>query len=295
MTTDRHFTLQVRGQVFDLTSEPIVMGILNHTPDSFYSGSRMQGDSAIRTRVHEIIDTGAKIIDVGGYSSRPDAADVSPEEEWKRVREALAIIREVSQDVIVSVDTFRAEIAHKSITEGDADIINDVSGGTIDPNMLATVAALQVPYILMHMRGVPKTMQQLLHYDGRVADGVIDEMMPQIRKVKELGLRDENIILDPGFGFSKNTAQNWEMMSDISKFSALPYPLLVGISRKSMIYRLFDITPQDALNGTTFLNTYSLFHGAHILRVHDVREAVECVEMYRQIRHYTTANAPQAD
>lgn len=295
MTTSRHFTLRVRNRLFDLTDRPLVMGILNHTPDSFYSGSRMQGEAAIRTRVHRIIDEGAQIIDVGGYSSRPDAADVSPEEEWQRVREALEIIREEYPDVVISVDTFRAEVARKSIEEGDADIINDVSGGTIDPDMPATIADLQVPYILMHMRGVPQTMQRYLHYDGRVADGVIEELMTQIQRVREAGLRDENIILDPGFGFSKDTDQNWEMMADLDKFAALPYPLLVGISRKSMIYRLFDRTPGDSLNGTTFLNSYSLFHGAHILRVHDVREAVECVEMYRRIRHHHTHNAPPRD
>lgn len=295
MSTDRHITLQVRGQLFDLTEEPIVMGILNHTPDSFYAGSRIQTDDALHQRVHQIINDGAKIIDIGGYSSRPDADDVSPAREWERVKSALDVVRSISTDVIVSVDTFRAEVARKSIEEGGADMINDVSGGIIDPDMLGTVADLQVPYILMHMRGTPKTMQKLLHYDGRVADGAIEEMMTQIKKVKELGLRDENIILDPGFGFSKNVPQNWEMMADLEKFAAMPYPLLVGISRKSMVYRLFGSNPAEALNGTTFLNTYSLFHGAHILRVHDVREAAECVEMYRQIRHYTTDSAPTVD
>lgn len=295
MSTNRHITLQVRGQVFDLTDEPVVMGILNHTPDSFYAGSRIQSDDALYQRVHQIINDGAKIIDVGGYSSRPDADDISPTEEWERVSSALKVIRSISSDVIVSVDTFRAEVARKSIEEGNADMINDVSGGTIDPNMLETIANLQVPYILMHMRGTPKTMQKLLHYDGRVADGALEEMMVQIKKVKELGLRDENIILDPGFGFSKNVPQNWEMMADLEKFAAMSYPLLVGISRKSMIYRLFGNTPAEALNGTTFLNTYSLFHGAHILRVHDVREAVECVGMYRQVRNYATESAPTVD
>lgn len=267
------------------------MGILNHTPDSFYAASRMQSDQAIEERIDQIVSEGAKIIDVGGYSSRPDAADVTPEEEWKRLREVLTVIRRQYPDVIVSVDTFRAEVARRCIEEGDADIINDVSGGIIDDDMLATAAHLDVPYILMHMRGTPKTMQKLLHYDGRVADGSIEELTVQLRKAKELGMRDENIILDPGFGFSKNTEQNWEMMADLDKWVDLGYPLLVGISRKSMIYKLFGFTPFESLNGTTFLNTFSLFHGAHILRVHDVKEAVQCVRMYQEIRRLTTESA----
>ena len=194
------------------------MGILNHTPDSFYAGSRIQGEEAVEERIDKIIAEGAKIIDVGGYSSRPDADDVSPEEEWRRLREVLTAIRRHYPDVIVSVDTFRGEVARRCIEEGDADIINDISGGLIDPEMLPTAAQLDVPYILMHMRGTPKTMQKLLHYDGRVADGAIEELLVQLQKARELGMRDENIILDPGFGFSKNTEQNWEMMADLDKW-----------------------------------------------------------------------------
>lgn len=271
------------------------MGILNHTPDSFYTGSRIQGEEAVEERIDRIIAEGAKIIDVGGYSSRPDADDVSPDEEWRRLSEVLTAIRCHYPDVIVSVDTFRGEVARRCIEEGGADIINDISGGLIDPEMLPTAAELDVPYILMHMRGTPKTMQKLLHYDGRIADGAISELLGQLRKAHELGMRDENIILDPGFGFSKNTEQNWEMMADLDKWVDLGYPLLVGISRKSMIYKLFGHTPFEALNGTTFLNAYSLLHGAHILRVHDVREGVECVRMYQEIRRLSCEDAKPVD
>lgn len=279
--------MNFRGKPYNMSEEPIVMGILNHTPDSFYSQSRVESEKMIHERIEEILREGGKIIDVGGYSSRPDAADVSPEEEWKRVSEVLQILRKNYPDVPVSVDTFRAEVAQRAIEEGDADIINDVSGGIIDPEMLKTVAELQVPYILMHMRGTPKTMQRLCHYDGRVADGVIAELLITIEKLMELGMKQENIILDPGFGFSKTTEQNYELMADLGKFIALDYPLLVGISRKSMIYRFFGTSPQEALNGTAILNTFSLLKGAHIIRVHDVLEAVEAVRIVQELRRLT--------
>ena len=282
-------TLNVRGKLFDLNAQPLVMGILNHTPDSFYSGSRLQSEEAIHSRIRQILDEGGTIVDIGGYSTRPDAAEVSPEEEWTRVREVLEILRRDYPDVIISVDTFRADVARKSVEEGGADIINDVSGGIIDPKMFETVADLGVPYILMHMRGTPRTMQQLTQYSGRVADGVIAELEPKIRTLRDMGVKD--IILDPGFGFSKTTKQNYELMADLDKFSALELPLLVGISRKSMIYRLLESgDPTKALNGTTVLNTFSLLHGAHILRVHDVREAVECVRMVDLLKSYHSAH-----
>ncbi|MDN4753497.1 dihydropteroate synthase [Porphyromonadaceae bacterium W3.11] len=283
--------MNFRGKPYNMTEEPLVMGILNHTPDSFYSQSRVDGEKMIHDRIEQILSEGASIIDVGGYSSRPDASDVSPEEEWKRVKQVLSIIRQSYPDVPVSVDTFRAEVARRSIEEGDADIINDVSGGIIDPEMLSTIAQLQVPYILMHMRGTPKTMQKLCGYEGRVADGVINELLVTIQKLEELGLKRENIILDPGFGFSKTTEQNYELMADLDKFIALDFPLLVGISRKSMIYRLFGTTPQEALNGTSILNTISLMKGTHIIRVHDVREAVEAVKITSELRRLRHQNA----
>lgn len=291
MDPNHHCTLLVRGQVLDLTEEPVVMGILNHTPDSFYAGSRIQGQQAILDRIDQIVSEGAKIIDVGGYSSRPSADDVSPEEEWERLKEVLLPLRERYPEAIVSVDTFRADVARKCVEEGGADIINDISGGLLDEDMIPTAVDLDVLYIMMHMRGTPKTMQKQLHYDGRVADGAIEELLVQLQKARDLGMKDENIILDPGFGFSKNTEQNWEMMADLDKWIDLGYPVLVGISRKSMIYKLFDLTPADALNGTTFLHTYSLLHGAHILRAHDVRECVQCVTMYRELQRLSHEDA----
>lgn len=273
-----------KGRPYNLTEEPMIIGILNHTPDSFYAGSRIEGERNIHQRIEEIIDQGGKMIDVGGYSSRPDAAEVSEEEEWRRVKEVLDILKKEYPELPVSVDTFTASVARKSIEEGGADVINDVSGGRIDPLMLQTVAELQVPYVLMHMRGTPKTMQSLCEYKGRVADGVIEELLVTIEKLRELGLRKKNIILDPGFGFSKTTEQNYELMSDLDKFRVLDYPLYVGISRKSMIYRYFGTTPAEALNGTTVLNTYALLHGAHFIRVHDVREAWEAMKMVQEIK-----------
>lgn len=276
--------MALKGRPFNLTEEPMIIGILNHTPDSFYAMSRIDGERNIHARIEQIISEGGTMIDVGGYSSRPDAAEVTPEEEWRRVKEVLDILQRDYPDLPVSVDTFTASVARKSVEEGGADMINDVSGGIIDPDMLRTVAELQVPYVLMHMRGTPKTMQSLCEYKGRVADGVIEELLVVVNKLRELGLRKENIILDPGFGFSKTTEQNYELMTDLDKFTALDYPLYVGISRKSMLYRFFDYTPMEALNGTTVLNTYALLHGAHFIRVHDVREAWEAMKIVGELK-----------
>lgn len=276
--------MNFRGKAYNLTEEPMIVGILNHTPDSFYSGSRIAGERAIHERIEEIIQEGGTMVDVGGYSSRPDATEVTPEEEWRRVSGVLEILQKDYPDIPVSVDTFVAEVARKSVEIGGADVINDVSGGLIDPEMLRTIAELNVPYILMHMRGTPKTMQSLCEYKGNVADGVIEELLVTIEKLRELGVRKENIILDPGFGFSKTTEQNYELMRDLGKFRALDYPLYVGISRKSMIYRYFGTTPADALNGTTVLNTFALLEGAHFLRVHDVREAWEAMKMVKLLK-----------
>ncbi|WP_211639683.1 dihydropteroate synthase [Porphyromonas levii] len=276
--------MNFRGKAYNLTEEPMIVGILNHTPDSFYSGSRIAGERAIHERIEEIIQEGGTMVDVGGYSSRPNAAEVTPEEEWRRVSGVLEILQKDYPDIPVSVDTFVAEVARKSVEIGGADVINDVSGGLIDPEMLRTIAELNVPYILMHMRGTPKTMQSLCEYKGNVADGVIEELLVTIEKLRELGVRKENIILDPGFGFSKTTEQNYELMRGLGKFRALDYPLYVGISRKSMIYRYFGTTPADALNGTTVLNTFALLEGAHFLRVHDVREAWEAMKMVKLLK-----------
>lgn len=273
-----------KGKPYNLTREPMIVGILNHTPDSFYAGSRIDGERNIHKRIEQIIEEGGTMVDVGGYSSRPSAAEVTPEEEWRRVKEVLDILSKDYPDIPVSVDTFTASVARRSVEEGGADVINDVSGGRIDPMMLTTVAALQVPYVLMHMRGTPKTMQSFCQYQGRVADVVIAELLGVVDQLLTLGMHKEHIILDPGFGFSKTTEQNYELMSDLNKFAALDYPLYVGISRKSMIYKLFDKTPADALNGTTVLNTFALLHGAHFIRVHDVREAWEAMRITNELK-----------
>lgn len=275
--------LNLKGQPYNLTEEPMIVGILNHTPDSFYAESRVDGEAKIHARIEQILEEGGKMIDVGGYSSRPDATEVPPEEEWRRVQEVLSIINRHYPDLPVSVDTFTASVARRSVEEEGVTMINDVSGGIIDHDMLPTVAELQVPYVLMHMRGTPKTMQSLTEYPEGVTEGVAKELLQVVAQLKELGLRKENIILDPGFGFSKTTEQNYELMGGLDKLGALGFPLYVGISRKSMIYRLFGTTPQEALNGTTVLNTYALLHGAHFLRVHDVRQAWEAVQIVKAI------------
>lgn len=279
-------SIVLRGQLYDLSETPLVMGILNHTPDSFYAGSRLTDETKLRERVRQIVEEGGDIIDVGGYSTRPGAAEVTAEEEWRRVSEALSVIREEAPDTPVSVDTFRADVARKAVEAG-ADIINDVSGGKIDPAMLPTVAELQVPYILMHMRGTPQTMKTLTDYrTGEVTEQVIEELLPIIRELKDLGFRDELIILDPGYGFSKTLEQNFELLAGIDKFKALGYPLLIGISRKDFIYKNINATPHEALNGTTVLNTFSLLHGADIIRVHDVRAAKEAVLFTGKLKKY---------
>ena len=267
----KYQTLNIKGQLFRL-DEPLVMGILNVTPDSFYEGSRKQTDADIRNRIEEIIREGGDLIDLGGYSSRPDAREVSPEEEMDRLRSALKILRDEYPDMPVSVDTFRADIARRCVEEYGAAIINDISGGELDPAMFAAVAALRVPYILMHMRGTPQTMQSHCDYANLTAD-ILQYFARKVEQLHLLGVSD--LIIDPGFGFSKTLEQNYELMSHLEDFRLLEKPLLVGISRKSMIYKRLNCTPAESLNGTTVLNTYALLHGANILRVHDVKAAVE--------------------
>lgn len=269
-------TLNLRGRLYPLC-QPQIMGILNVTPDSFYAESRTQTEEAIAQRVEQIMTEGADIIDIGAYSSRPGADDVSAEEEAKRLRMGLGIVRRLYPKVPVSVDTFRADVARMAVEEGGADIINDISGGMMDKNMFRTVARLGVPYILMHMQGTPDTMQKAPHYDD-VRREVLLYLAERIDRLNQLGAKD--IIIDPGFGFGKTLEHNYELMNHLEDFQELARPLLVGISRKSMIYKLLDGTPQTALNGTTVLNTLSLVKGAHILRVHDVREAVEAKHIF---------------
>ncbi len=268
-------TLNIRGTLLEL-KEPLVMGILNITPDSFYSGSRKQTEKEITERIETILAEGGRMIDLGGYSSRPDAKEVSPDEEMNRLSLALDIILRHYPDVITSVDTFRAGIARACVEKYGVAIINDISGGQLDPEMFSTAADLQVPYILMHMRGTPQTMQQKVDYADFMGE-VMLYFSEKIRQLNELGVND--VILDPGFGFSKTLDQNYELMARMNEFRLFDMPLLVGISRKSMIYRLLDTDPSESLNGTTVLNTFALQHGVDILRVHDVKQAVEAIRI----------------
>lgn len=282
-------TLNLRGRLYPL-SQPQIMGILNVTPDSFYAESRTQTEEAIAQRVEQMMTEGADMIDIGAYSSRPGADDVSAEEEINRLRMGLGIVRRLYPKVPVSVDTFRADVARMAVEEGGADIINDISGGMMDKNMFRTVARLGVPYILMHMQGTPDTMQKAPHYDD-VRREVLLYLAERIDRLNQLGAKD--VIIDPGFGFGKTLEHNYELLNHLEDFQELARPLLVGISRKSMIYKLLGGTPQTALNGTTVLNTLSLVKGAHILRVHDVREAVETKRIFLALNSSThTADCP---
>lgn len=265
--------------VFDV---PKVMGIINVTPDSFYAGSRVSGAEAVADRVARMRDEGADILDLGGYSSRPGADEVSAEEEYRRLAEGLEVIRRVWPDAVVSVDTFRADVARKCVREWGADIINDISGGDLDPEMWDTVAELGVPYVLMHMRGNPQTMGTLTDYNDVSADTLTDLAL-KTAELRQRGVAD--VIVDPGFGFAKTVEQNYRLLSDLSEFRALGAPLLVGISRKTMIWKPLGIVPEQAGNGTTVLNTIALLNGADILRVHDVREAVEAVRLVELLKN----------
>lgn len=270
------YTLTIKGEKRAIV-KPWVMGILNVTPDSFYSGSRMGVDEMrIGERVEEILKEGGDIIDIGAYSTRPNADDISPEEEYSRLKIGLNVIKNIDANAIVSVDTFRADVARRCVEEFGVDIVNDVSGGTLDDEMFATVANLKVPYILMHMRGTPATMQQLTEYNDVTRD-VIDDLHKKKCALNDLGIDD--VTIDPGFGFSKTVEQNFEMLNRLEDFKQLDAPLLVGVSRKSMIFRTLGCTPVESLNGTTVINTISLLKGAHILRVHDVKEAVEVCKL----------------
>lgn len=274
------YTLNVSGKLLEVDS-PIVMGILNATPDSFYSGSRCDSDEAVRMRVRQIVSEGGRIIDVGGYSSRPMADDVAPEDEWRRLSAALRIVRDEAPGAIVSVDTFRASIAERCVGEYGVDIVNDISSGQLDRAMIPTVARLKVPYVMMHMRGNPHTMQDFTDY-GDVAADVMRFLGDRMKEAAYAGISD--IILDPGFGFSKTLDQNYELLARMELLRELGYPLLVGVSRKSMVYKLLGIGPEQSLNATTAVNTLALLKGASILRVHDVREAVEAVAVVEKFR-----------
>lgn len=272
--------INVNGSLLDL-SVPCVMGILNITPDSIYAGSRMQTEAEITARAQQILDEGAGIIDIGAYSSRPNAENVSPHEEMERLRMGLEILRKTHPGAVISVDTFRADVARMCVEEYGVAIINDIAAGEMDTDMFRTVAELNVPYIMMHMQGTPQNMQKHPHYDNLLKE-VFLYFAQKVQQLRDLGMKD--IILDPGFGFGKTVEHNYELLAHLEEFRVFELPLLVGVSRKSMIYRLLGGTPQDALNGTTVLDTICLLKGADILRVHDVREAVETVKIVEAMR-----------
>lgn len=273
-------TINIKGTLRDF-STPWVIGIVNATPDSFYAGSRTFEVSAIRERVAAMRDAGAQGVDIGGYSSRPGADEVSPDEEYRRVAMALEVTSREWPGAVVSVDTFRACVARRCVQEWGVDMINDISGGDLDPDMFGTVAETGASYVLMHTRGTPSTMQGLTDYADVTAE-VISDLAYKAARLERLGVRD--ILIDPGFGFAKTLDQNFEMMARLDDFAAMGYPLYIGISRKSMIYKLLDITPADSLAGTTALNTYALMHGASVLRVHDVVPALQAVAITSKIK-----------
>lgn len=278
MKTPRY--INVNGRLMDL-SEQQVMGILNVTPDSFYAGSRMETEKDIINRLHQITSEGASILDIGAYSSRPDAEHISTEEEMNRLRTGLDLVRKHQPEAVVSVDTFRADVAKMCVEEYGVAIINDISAGHMDPAMFETIAKLSVPYIMMHMQGTPQDMQMNPHYDNLLKE-VFLYFAERVQKLRDLGAKD--IIIDPGFGFGKTLEHNYELMNHLDEFRIFELPLLVGISRKSMIYKLLGTTPEEALNGTTVLNTLALMKGANILRVHDVKAAKEAVTLVEKMK-----------
>ncbi|SHJ02853.1 dihydropteroate synthase [Algibacter luteus] len=267
-------TINCKGELIDLSS-PKVMGILNITPDSFYDGGKHKNESEVLKHVEQMLNEGATFIDVGAYSSRPNAEHISETDELNRILPIVNLILRAFPEVILSIDTFRSEVAQKCIEAGAA-IINDISAGKLDSNMLTTIAKLQVPYIMMHMRGNPKTMQKLTDYDDLLKD-ISYYFSERIAAANASGIND--VIIDPGFGFAKTLEQNFELLNKLELFNSIEKPLLVGVSRKSMIYKPLKTSAKEALNGTSVLNTVALQKGASILRVHDVKEAIECIKL----------------
>ena len=278
MTKDKKFhpkrTLKVAGKVFDL-STAVVMGILNLTDDSFYDGSQPHTKRTALLQVEKMLDEGASIVDIGAYSSRPGAQYISEEEEWARLELILPIVNKEFPEAIISIDTFRSEIVRKSIKNG-ADIINDISAGEMDTKMFDAIAELQVPYIMMHMLGTPQNMQENPQYDC-IQTEVFNYFKKKVKKLQEKGVKD--IILDPGFGFGKTLKQNYQLLNNMETLQDLELPILAGISRKSMIYKLLENTPEEALNGTSVIHTLCIQQGASIVRAHDVKEAMECIKI----------------
>lgn len=278
-----HYTININGKLLDL-SEAHVMGILNVTPDSFYAGCRTGTElEQIRKRVAQIRDEGASIIDIGAYSSRPGADDISAEEEAQRLRIALPIVKETWKEAVVSVDTFRADIAKMCVEEYGVQIINDISAGELDSRMFSTVSKLGVPYIMMHSKGSPQTMKELAVYDNMMKE-IILFFAERVQRLRDLGQKD--IIIDPGFGFAKNMEQNYELMERLEELHILNLPILIGVSRKSMIYRLLECNAEESLNGTTILNTIGLMKGASVLRVHDVKECVQITKIAKKLKTF---------
>lgn len=282
----RTYSLNLNGRLV-LIDRPWVMGIINVTPDSFYSASRVNDEAALVERVRQMVADGADVLDVGACSTRPDSQSVDAQGEMQRLQWALAVIRREAPDVVISVDTFRADVARRCVEQWGADIINDISGGTLDEEMFSTVASLGVPYVLTHTRGTPATMSSMTDY-GDVAADVLEWMARRIDELRQMGVAD--VIVDPGFGFAKDVEQNYRLLTCLDAFHALNAPLLVGVSRKRMVYMPLGITPDEALNGTTVVNTMALERGAHILRVHDVKAAVQAVTLTAMARRTTKTN-----
>lgn len=277
----KHFSLNIKGRIVEYTN-PVVMGIVNITPDSFYAGSRVTADADIEVRAAQMVEQGADMLDIGAYSTRPGADFVTAEEEMTRLKHGISAVRRaVGPDIPLSVDTFRADVARACIVEWGADIINDISGGKLDERMFETVAELRVPYVLMHTRGTPQTMQTMTDYDNVTAD-VVSELQRSVWKLEELGVAD--IIIDPGFGFAKTLEQNYELLADLPAFDILGKPLLAGMSRKSMFTRLLGIGADEALLPTAVGNALALERGAAILRVHDVAAARQTVAVVEKMK-----------
>ncbi len=273
-------TINCKGKLIDL-SAPKVMGILNVTPNSFYDGGKHIDEKSILLQVEKMLLEGATFIDIGGYSSKPNAEFVSEEEELQRILPIVQKVLNEFPETIISIDTFRSKVAKETVERGAA-MMNDISAGNLDDAMFQTIADLQVPYIMMHMRGTPQTMQSMTQYENIVKE-MIFYFSERVAKARSLGIND--LIIDPGFGFAKTLEQNFEVLNKLELFQMLELPLLAGVSRKSMIYKTLDTTAEFALNGTTSLNTISLLKGAKILRVHDVKEALECVKLFNQLNH----------
>lgn len=273
-------TLNCQGSLIDLTI-PKVMGILNLTPDSFFDGGTLPNEKALLLKAGYMLSEGATFLDVGGYSSRPGASHISEAEELDRVIPAIKALVKQFPQAIISIDTFRSEVAKRSIAAG-ASMVNDISAGDLDEKMLPLMAALQVPYVMMHMKGTPENMKQLASYQN-VTQEVVWSLSKKLSDARSLGIND--LIVDPGFGFAKTREQNFEMLAHLEQFSYLEVPLLVGLSRKSMIYKTLETSPEEALNGSTVLHTVALLKGAHIVRVHDVKEAMECVKMLQNFKN----------